>query len=119
MEGERRQSYSAGQTRGRDDKAVKRSPLAYADILKTKDGENTVRIILVEGDAGIGKTTLCTALSEEWANETNFQEFKILLLLHLRQRRIASAGSLLGLLKLLHPSQKVCELVAEYIEEQE
>ena len=120
VEGERRQGYSAGQTRGRDNKAsIKRSPLAYADILKAKDGEKTVRIILVEGDAGIGKTTLCTALSEDWANGKLFQEFEVVLLLHLRQNRIASAGSLLELLKLLHPSQKVCELVAEYVEEQE
>jgi hypothetical protein len=119
VEGEHRQGYSAGQTRGRSDKAVKRSPLAYSDILKAKDGKRAVRKVLVEGDAGIGKTTLCTALSEDWANEKLFQEFDILLLLHLRQNQIASAGSLLGLLKLLHPSQKVCELVAEYIEEQE
>ena len=120
VEGEQRQGYSAGQTRGRGDKAVKRSPLAYADILKAKpDGRKIVRKVLVEGDAGIGKTTLCTALSEDWANGKLFQKFEVLLLLHLRQKRIASAGSLSHLLKLLHPSQKVCELVAEYIEEQE
>ena len=116
---ERGRGYSAVQTRGKGDKAVKRSPLAYSDILKAKDGRRRVRKVLVEGDAGIGKTTLCTALSEDWANEKLFQEFEILLLLHLRQNQIASAGSLLGLLKLLHPSLKVCELVAEYIEEQE
>ena len=76
-----------------------------------------MRKVLVEGDAGIGKTTLCIALSEDWANGKLFQKFEILLLLHLRWRRIASAGSLLDLLKLLHPSQRVCELVAEYIED--
>ena len=119
VKGERRQGYSASQTRGRDDEAIKRRPLAYSDILKAKDSTGTLKV-LVEGDAGIGKTTLCTALSEDWANEKLFQErFDILLLLHLRQKRIASAASLLDLLKLLHPSQKVCELVAEYIEEQE
>ena len=117
--GKRGQGYSASQTRGKGDKVVKRSPLAYSDILKAKDGRRRVRKVLVEGDAGIGKTTLCTALSEDWANEKLFQEFEILLLLHLRQNQIASSGSFLGLLKLLHPSQKVCELVAEYIEEQE
>jgi Ran GTPase-activating protein (RanGAP) involved in mRNA processing and transport len=104
---------------GECDEAVKRSPLAYSDILKTNNVNRAVRKVLVEGDAGIGKTTLCTALSEDWANEKVFQEFEILLLLHLRQNRIASAGSLLALLNLLHPSQKVCELVAEYIEDQE
>ena len=119
VEGEQWQGYSAGQTRGRGNKAVKRSPLAYSDILKAKDGKKTVRKVLVEGDAGIGKTTLCTAVSEDWANEKLFQEFDILLLLPLRQKRIASAGSLLDLLQLLHPSQKVCGLVAKYVEEEE
>ena len=118
VEGEQRQGYSASQTRGKGDKAIKRSPLAYSDILKAKDGERRVRKVLVEGDAGIGKTTLCTALSEDWANKKLFQEFEILLLLHLRQNQIASAGSLLGLLKLLHSSSEICTLVAKYIEDQ-
>ena len=118
VEGGKRQDYSAGQTRGECDKAVQRSPLAYSNILKAKDGERAVRKVLVEGDAGIGKTTLCTALSEDWANEKLFQEFEILLLLHLRQNQIASAGSLLGLLKLLHSSSEICALVAKYIEDQ-
>ena len=119
VEGEQREGYSASQTRGqRDNKAVKRSPLAYSDILKAKDGRRTARKVLVEGDAGIGKTTLCTALSEDWANGKLFQEFEILLLLHLRQKRIASAGSLLNLLRLLHSSSEICELVAKYIEDQ-
>ena len=119
VEGEQRQGYSAGQTRGRSNKAVKRSPLAYSDILKAKDGKKTVRKVLVEGDAGIGKTTLCTAVSEDWANKKLFQEFDILLLLPLRQKRVALAGSLLDLLKLLHSSKKVCEIVSEYIEVEE
>ena len=119
VEGEQRKGYTAGQTRGRGDEAVKRSPLAYSDILKSKDGKKRVRKVLIEGDAGIGKTTLCTALSEDWANGTSLQDFQILLLLSLRQKRIASAYSLLDLLKLLHPSQKICELVAEYVEEED
>ena len=118
VEGEQRQGYSAGQTRGRDGKAIKRSPLAYSDIFKAKDGKKTVRKVLVEGDAGIGKTTLCTAVSEDWASEKLFQEFDILLLLPLRHKRIALAGSLLDLLKLLHSRSEICELVAKHIEDQ-
>ena len=115
----KREGYSAGQTRGRDNETVKRSPLAYSDILKAKDGKRTVRKVLVEGDAGIGKTTLCTALSEDWGDKLIFsEEFDILLLLHLRRKRIASAGSLLDLLRLLHSSSEICELVAKYIENQ-
>ena len=120
VEGEQREGYSAGKTRGSDSKAVKRSPITYSDILKAKkDGRRAVRKVLVEGDAGIGKTTLCIALSEDWANGKLFCEFKILLLLHLRQMRIASVDSLLGLLKLLHSSEKVCEFVAEYVKNED
>ncbi len=115
VEGEQRQGYSAGQIRGRDCEAIGRNPLAYPDILNTKSGKKTVRKLLVEGDAGIGKTTLCTALSEDWANGKLFQEFEILLLLHLRQKKIPSAGSLLGLLKLLHSSYEICTLVAKLL----
>ena len=119
VEGEQRQGYAAGQTRGRDNHAIKRTPLtAYSDILKAKDGDS-VRKVLVEGDAGIGKTTLCTALSKDWANGELFQEFNMLLLLYLRQKKIASARSLLGLLKALHPSSEVCESIAKYIQGQE
>ena len=117
VKGERRQGYFSGKTRGRDDEAIKRRPLAYSDILKAKGSTGTLKV-LVEGDAGIGKTTLCTALSEDWANEKLFQEFEILLLLDLRQKRVASAGSLSGLLRLLHSSSEICELVAKRIENQ-
>ena len=121
VEGEQRQGYAAGQTRGRDNHAIKRTPLtAYSDILKAKDGDS-VRKVLVEGDAGIGKTTLCTALSKDWANGKLFQEFNMLLLLYLRQEKIASARSLLDLLNALHvqPSSEVCESIAKYIQGQE
>ena len=120
VEGEKQQGYSAGRIRGKGDKAVKQTPLAYSDVLKARDGaKKIVRKVLVEGDAGIGKTTLCTAVSEDWANGKLFQEFEILLLLYLRQRKIALARSLLSLLQLLHASPKVCKLVAEYIEEED
>ena len=70
-----------------------------------KSEKKPVRKVLVEGDAGIGKTTLSISDSEDWANEKLFQEFELLLLLPLGHRRISSAGCLSELLKLLHPSQ--------------
>ena len=38
-------------------------------------GERPVRKILVEGDAGIGKSTLSIAVSDDWVNEKLFQQF--------------------------------------------
>ena len=59
--------------RGKEDKNVKRIPLAYGDIFKEENGREKVRKILVEGDAGIGKTTLSLSLSEDWACGELFQ----------------------------------------------
>ena len=108
-------------TRGRDleDKGIKRIPLAYSDLFKAERGKKPVRKVLVDGDAGIGKTTLCTALSEDWGNEKLFTQFRLLLLLPLRQKRVASASSLSELLSLLHSSETVRDAVASYMEEGE
>ena len=105
--------------RGREDKTDKRTPLAYGDLFKGESGKERVRKVLVEGDAGIGKTTLTISLSEDWACGELFQEFELLLLLSLRQKEVASAGSLRELVKLFHSSPSVCESVASYLEEEE
>ena len=115
---EKLESYSADRQRGRGDGSVKRTCLAYNDLFKVKEEKRPVRRVLVEGDAGIGKTTFSISVSEEWANGKHFQEFELLLLIPLREKKVASVDSLLGLLKLLHPSASVCESVLKYIEEE-
>ena len=119
VEREKGEGYCANIQRGREDKTVKRTPLAYDDLFKVERGKKPVRKVLVEGDAGIGKTTLSISLSEDWASEKLFQEFKLLLLLPLREKEVALAGSLPELLKLLHPSSDVCKAVASYVENEE
>ena len=105
--------------RGREDQTVKRTPLAYGDLFKGESGKERVRKILVDGDAGIGKTTLSISLSEDWACGELFQEFELLLLLPLCHNKVASAGSLCELLKLFHPDEEVCESVAIYLKKRE
>ena len=53
---EKGEGYSGKVQRGQKHEAVKRSPLAYGDLFKVEGGERPVRKVLVEGDAGIGKT---------------------------------------------------------------
>ena len=116
VEREKGEGSSANTQRGREDK---RTPLAYGDLFKEKSGKKAVRKVLVEGDAGIGKTTLSTSISEDWSCDKLFKEHELLLLLPLRHKKVASAGSLPELLQLLHPSPGVCESVARYLEEGE
>ena len=119
VEREKGEGYSANTQRGREDEGIKRTPLAYGDLFKVESGKRRVRKVLVEGDAGIGKTTLCIAVSEDWANGKLFQQFELILLLPLRMKGVASAGSLPELLKLLHPSPRLCDSVARYLEDEE
>ena len=116
VEREKGEGSSANTQRGREDK---RTPLAYGDLFKEESGKKAVRKVLVEGDAGIGKTTLSTSISEDWSRDKLFKEYELLLLLPLRHKKVASAGSLPELLQLLHPSSGVCESVARYLEEGE
>ena len=116
VEREKGEGSSANTQRGREDK---RTPLAYGDLFKEESGKKAVRKVLVEGDAGIGKTTLSTSISEDWSHDKLFKEYELLLLLPVRHKKVASAGSLPELLQLLHPSPGVCESVARYLEEGE
>ena len=117
VKGEKGESCST--QRGREVKTDKRTPLDYGDLFKGESGKERVRKVLVEGDAGIGKTTLTISLSEDWARGELFQEFELLLLLSLCHKKVASAGSLRELLKLFHPDEEVCESVAIYLKKKE
>ena len=118
VERDKGEGYSANTQRGRKGKDIKRTTLAYDDLFKVESGKRRVRKVLVEGDAGIGKTTLCIAVSEDWANGKLFQQFEFVLLVPLRMTAVASAGSLPELLELLHPSPRLCDSVARYIEDE-
>ena len=119
VEQERGENSFTDKQRGREDRSLKRTPLAYRDIFKVEHQKKPVRKVLLEGDAGIGKTTLCISISEDWANGRLFQQFELLILLPLRQKEVALAGSLPELLKLLHSSSTICHSVASYLEEEE
>ena len=84
----------------------------YSDIFK-KEKEQIIRKVLIEGGAGIGKTTFCISVSEDWANEKLFQEFEVLLFLPLHQKKITAASSLSELIEILQGAENV--FVVDYI----
>ncbi len=89
--------------------------LTYTDIFK-KEKEQVVRKVLIEGGAGMGKTTFCLSISEDWANDKLFQEFKVLLLLPLHEKRIAATKSLAELIDTLQGTENLSESIAASIE---
>ena len=98
-----------------------RTPLAYNEILKVKSENETAtcRRVLVNGGAGIGKSTLCTAISQDWANDKLFKQFHLLLLLPLRHRAISSAQSIHEVIQCFHKKKDICDAVVSYLEEEE
>ena len=95
-------------------------PISYGELFKVEPtGIKLVQKIVVEGKAGIGKTTFCVSLCEDWAKGKLFQQFGLLLFIPLHYKKLGSAHSLSEMLKLLHPSEKekVCDSVASDIKQ--
>ena len=93
--------------------------IAYSGIFNWYDhtGKKLDRkVLLVEGEAGIGKTALCASIAKDWASGELFQEFMIVLLLPLYQRKVAVAYSLPKMLSELYSlDEKKCHIVASYL----
>ena len=98
---------------------IKRTPILYDDLFRVEEGKKPVRKVLVEGNGGMGKTTLCTMLSEGWAEDKMLTQFDCVLLLPLREQSVAQAESLPDLFKLLHSSESILTSVVHELEESE
>ena len=66
----------------------KREEIEVEDILKP--GEK-IRLVLIEGEPGIGKTTLAVELCHQWQNHRLLQQFSLVVFLRLREKRVYSA----------------------------
>ena len=100
-----------------DKKQVKHTPIKCSELFESKSGEKKIQSVLLEGHAGIGKTTFCTILTEDWSKEKILQQFKLVLLLPLRDKEVSAAKCLADLLKLLKDDKKLCdEVIAEFDE---
>ena len=98
---------------------TKRIPILYSNLFESDNVKKKISKIIVEGNAGMGKTTLCTMLAEGWAEGKILTQFNCVLLLPLRDSRVSSATSLSELFKLLHASEKIRTAVVEDLEERE
>ena len=63
--------------------------ITLSDIFTCPKGERKNLRVLMDGAPGVGKTTLCRKVSKNWACEAFLSEYKLVAVLHLRDRRIA------------------------------
>ncbi len=115
VEAEKKEGFRAGLPQH----GVPKTPILHGDLFRVKEGRKPVKKLIVEGNAGIGKTTLCTMLAEGWAEGKILKKFDCVLLLPLRENRVSSATSLTELFKLLHSSDRIRTSVIEELEEKE
>ena len=85
-----------------------RDPLDIDSIL-TPDS----RFVLVEGPAGIGKSTLCWQLCRKWDALKSLRDYKIVLLLQLREKRIQKISSLKKVF--YHEDRRLCKGVVDEV----
>ena len=94
------------------------SHVRYQNILNWHDPTKKLsrKVVFVEGEAGMGKTVLCTLIAKDWASGELFQEFIIVLLLPLNCRNVATACSLPMLLgELYNLDERKCHVLASYL----
>ena len=86
------------------------------ELFKTGKSDQQQKVILIEGPAGCGKTTLTWYACREWAAGTLFPEVKLLIRLSLDDPSCHSAKSLENLIP--HESSEMREAVANEIARQ-
>ena len=91
--------------------------IVYSDLFKIGKNEQPVKKILIEGESGIGKTTLCTTIVKKWASGEIFSQFELVLMLPLHLEEVASATSIRSLFNHLHylPDDKTRTSVVKYM----
>ena len=79
-------------------KKIANPTVALKDLLKhDKDGK-TVKLVLIEGTSGIGKTTLAWQICHKWAELDSDEDFELVILVRLRKKRAQNATTLMDLL---------------------
>ena len=114
VEADKKEGFRGG-LHGAGGEKTKRTPILYDDLFRVEEGKKPVRKVLVEGNGGMGKTTLCTMLSEGWAEEKMLTQFNYVILLPLREGSVSSAESLPDLLALLHSDESVITSVVQQL----
>ncbi|XP_041461496.1 uncharacterized protein LOC121412800 [Lytechinus variegatus] len=79
-----------------EDKGTKdMTPLLYEDLLKTKVNGVFPQRLFVEGEGGVGKTTLCAKIVWDWIHGAGYEEFRLVLLVLLREVKDKTIGEII------------------------
>ena len=91
-----------------------KEPIEMDDILKAGD---KVRLVVVEGAPGIGKSTLAWELCQQWPTLESLKRFSLVVLLRLREEGVQSAKHISDLF--YHCDKQLSRHVGEEVEKRE
>eukprot|EP00057_Strongylocentrotus_purpuratus_P007649 XP_011662123.1 PREDICTED: uncharacterized protein LOC105437333 [Strongylocentrotus purpuratus] len=78
---------------GRND--TNRDPLLFCNLLKTKINGELANRLLVQAEGGAGKTTFCSKIAWDWANDLGFKQFKLVAVIPLRKAKNKTVGEVI------------------------
>ena len=98
-----------------DDIQKKKTPINFTDVCKCENGEAD-HCVLVEGAPGVGKTTFAFELCKQWARGEILQEWGVVVIIKLRDKRTRTAQTINDLL--IHPDPEIRDQIAKELVEQ-
>ncbi|XP_072182186.1 uncharacterized protein [Diadema setosum] len=76
-----------------DQSGIRKIPITYNDLLTNYGSGNLSQHILIQGEGGVGKTTLCSKIAWDWCHRKILQNLDMVLLIPLRK---VTVGSTIG-----------------------
>ncbi|XP_072176940.1 uncharacterized protein [Diadema setosum] len=67
-----------------DRSSMHKTPITYSDLLTSDRNSQLSKHLLVQGEGGVGKTTLCAKIAWDWSQGRILQDLDMLLLIPLR-----------------------------------
>ena len=89
-----------------DDIVSDKHPMEFIQIAKKLDDGSWPKLILVEGAPGVGKSTFAWKLCRKWSKGKILSQYKLVVLLRLRDKRVREAKTLYDLIYYDDPEEQ-------------